>query len=358
MPPPRGGRAARARSLEVAAAPALRAATWGHRAQRLSPGSSALILVPNEQEANPNFKLPGEHPMVLVVVLVTWIILTPVARAGCAAGLAGWGARLWAGVGGVLVYWGGTCRGAVAAASPPPAPFTSAGEDLLTPTVSLLVSGWGPRLVWRRNRAKSLRRSAETELQPLQSCTLCLPVCVSACLCVCLSVCLSVRLSVQPLLLLHAGGCRSAMDKPRLPRRLFSPVSDPPLGDRWLLQVSVVSFSLPRRVDMPDLQGAENGIWVKTTQRRTQGQRGAWRGGVPVFPVPASSTNPLIYFPTALSLAPFAIQSWHKKGEQILSISKPRGTGAGSLGWQRSATGEAARGSEDLSPKTRALARR
>lgn len=85
-----------------------------------------------------------------------------------------------------------------------------------------------------RNRAP-----APPELHPL-------PVC--ACLSVCLSVCLSDHSS-------SARACRSAVEEPRLPRWLFSPVSDLPLGDQWLLQVSVVSFSLPCRVDMPDLQG-------------------------------------------------------------------------------------------------------
>lgn len=188
-----------------------------------------------------------------------------------------------------------------------------------------------------RNRAP-----APPELLPL-------PVCLCVCLCVFVSVCLT----TAPLPG-RTAGCRSAVEEPRLPRRLCSPVSDLPLGDQWLLQVSGVSFSLPCRVDVPDLQGAANGIWVKTTQRHTQGQQGAWRGGVPVLPIPASSTNPPPLFPHCLN----SVSLCHSDpGNQTLPISKSLGTGTGSLGWQRSAAGEAARGSEDLSPKTRALAK-
>lgn len=70
--------------------------------------------------------------------------------------------------------------------------------------------------------------------------------------------------------------------------------------------------------------------------------------------IPTSITNPPPLFPLFFN----SVSLCHSApGKQTLPISKSLGTGTGSLGWQRSAAGEAARGSEDLSPKTRALAK-
>lgn len=104
--------------------------------------------------------------------------------------------------------------------------------------------------------------------------------------------------------------------------------------------------------NMPDCQGAGNGIWVKTAQKHTQ--EGSGKPGVEVFPRSSSlprrhreqrnrrTTITLnnIHFTSALTLDPFTVGSCHKKGEQILVIKKvPMGQTMIFFEWQRDARG-------------------
>lgn len=66
------------------------------------------------------------------------------------------------------MFPGGPTVGDLWAACSPPALISSARANLLTPPVWRLLMGRWPRLVWRRNTAKSLHGSAVTKLQPLK----------------------------------------------------------------------------------------------------------------------------------------------------------------------------------------------
>lgn len=94
-------------------------------------------------------------------------------------------------------------------------------------------------------------------------------------------VCPSVHLSVCPARVCSgAGGGRA--------QQAASLVSDPPLGDCRLLQVSVgFSCSLRCGFNMPDSQGAGNGVWVinqHESSRRKAAGRLAWGGSAPLVP--------------------------------------------------------------------------
>lgn len=183
------------------------------------------------------------NPAILVVSLVTRIILAPLVRAGHE----GWGARFCASVGGSWPPGGDLQRGG--GSGTPSACSLSicrrfADADGLAAGVGAVAeAGLEEKRSEKPPGVCRNRAPAPPELLPL-------PVCLCVCLCVFVSVCLT----TAPLPG-RTAGCRSAVEEPRLPRRLCSPVSDLPLGDQWLLQVSGVSFSLPCRVDVLDLQG-------------------------------------------------------------------------------------------------------
>lgn len=123
------------------------------------------------------------------------------------------------------------------AACSPPALISSARANLLTPPVWRLLVGRWPRLVWRRNTAKSLNSSAVTKLQLLKG--LRYPPSLSE----------RHPQPVYPSVRLSAlAGCG------RRQGTLAAPlVSDPPLGDSRLLHVPVVfSCSLCCEFNMPD----------------------------------------------------------------------------------------------------------
>lgn len=157
------------------------------------------------------------------------------------------------------IFPAGPAAGDLWAACSPPAPISSARANLLTPPVWRLLTGRWPRLAWRRNTAKSLDSSAVTKLQPLKGGSR-PPGCQSG------TRSPSVRLSALPGCAAAAGGGGAQ------PLLRLSPI--PLWGTRGYYKAPE-DFPVPCAnglccgFNMPDCQGAGNGIWVKSSPKST-----------------------------------------------------------------------------------------
>lgn len=224
------------------------------------------------------------------------------------------------------IFPAGPAAGDLWAACSPPAPISSARANLLTPPVWRLLTGRWPRLVWRRNTAKSLDSSAVTKLQPLKGRSR-PPGCQSG------TRSPSVRLSALPGCAAAAGGGGAQ------PLLRLSPI--PLWGTRGYYKAPE-DFPVPCAnglccgFNMPDRQGAGNGIWVKSSPKSTPTKaagslerrcslprRCQQRCNRGVTMIPS--------FHECLNSGSLSAGSCHKKGRQILSIKKSLWDRPGSL---------------------------